>query len=153
MARTKDLSEAEKNVVRADICEKLKELSEIMDSNGIREARDKFVEKFILCETVYKVVLKKYLQVNNRFIGDKNMKLQIEQIKASLRRAGYRMDEQLLNRIFSSSGLYSVRGSKSAKMLRNGIEHEMNPKDLQEVYDRQDCLIADMDRFIALIQE
>lgn len=65
------------------------------------------------------------------------MKIQIKQVKAALKKAGYTVDDDLMDRLFSGTGIFSQRGSKSARLLRNGIEHEMNVKDLQEVVDRK----------------
>ncbi len=148
----KSLTQEEQVNVRQDIKSKINELMAKLDEDGIREARDSFIEKFIICETIYKIVLKRYLQVNNMFIDDGKMKIQLAQVKSALKSAGYSPDEGLLDRIFSGSGKYIKAGSKSARKLRNGIEHEMNVGDLQEVKDRYDELVKDMESFIAWIQ-
>ena len=80
------------------------------------------------------------------------MRIQLSQVKAALKIAGYSFDEDLMERMFSGSGSYTVSGQKSARLLRNGIEHEMNVNDLQEVHDRLASLFADMDSFITWIQ-
>ena len=102
--------------------------------------------------TAYKIVLKKYLQVKKEYTSDGQMRIQLSQVKAALKIAGYSFDEDLMERLFSGSGIYTVSGQKSARLLRNGIEHEMNVNDLQEVHDRLASLFADMDSFITWIQ-
>jgi hypothetical protein len=96
--------------------------------------------------------LKKYLQVKKEYTSDGQMRIQLSQVKAALKIAGYSFDEDLMERLFSGSGIYTVSGQKSARLLRNGIEHEMNVNDLQEVHDRLASLFADMDSFITWIQ-
>lgn len=147
-----DLSTEDKALVRNDIRAKVQELSIALDIPGIREARDRFLEKFIICETVYKIVLKKYLETNNKYDPRKSLKIQIEQVRTALQKAGYTPDFGLLDRLFNGSGVYKKRGNKSAKILRNGIEHEMNVKDMQEVVDRYNELMNDMDTFLEWIQ-
>ncbi len=149
---TKCLTAAEQAQIRLDITQKLNDINSKMNEKGIRDARDKFIEKFILCETAYKIVLKKYLQINKRYKSDGEMKIQLTQVKFALLSAGYTVDIGLLDRLFSGSGKYRNQGDKSARLLRNGIEHEMNVKDLQEVKDRQVSLHNDMDTFLSLLK-
>lgn len=150
--RKKSLSISEQQQLRIEISEKLEQIYSKLNETEVRVTRDAFIEKFIICETIYKMVLKKYLKVNNSFISDESMKIQLTQVKSALRRAGYVLDDSLIDRIFSGSGIYVVQGTKSAKKLRDGVEHEMNMKDLQEIVDRKIKLFADMDSFILLLQ-
>jgi hypothetical protein len=152
MAKTKALSAAEQSQVRADIVQKIQDINAKLNEDGVRDSRDQFIERFIICETAYKIVLKKYLQVNNKYISDGNMIIQLTQVKTALKKAGYTLDKGLMERLFSGSGNYTVSGQKSARLLRNGIEHEMNVDDLQEVHDRLASLVTDMDSFITWIQ-
>lgn len=152
MAKSKSLSATEQSRVRADIVRKIQDINAKLNEHGVRDSRDQFLEKFIICETTYKIVLKKYLQVNNKYTSDGQMRIQLLQVKAALKNAGYSFDENLMERLFSGSGNYTVSGQKSARLLRNGIEHEMNVNDLQEVHDRLAILFTDMDSFITWIQ-
>jgi len=152
MATTKGFSVQQQRDIRSDIVQKYNEINTKLNEENVRESRDVFIEKFILCETLYKIVLKKYLVINNKYTSDGAMKIQIKQVKAALKKAGYTVDDDLMDRLFSGTGIFSQRGSKSARLLRNGIEHEMNVKDLQEVVDRYQNLISDMDTFLTWIQ-
>lgn len=80
------------------------------------------------------------------------MRIQLLRVKTALKNAGYTLDARLMEQLFSESGNYTASGQKSARLLRNGIEHEMNVDDLQEVHDRLASLVPDMESFIAWIQ-
>lgn len=152
MTKSKALSATEQSRIRADIVRKIQDINAKLSEHGVRDSRDQFLEKFVICETAYKIVLKKYLQVKKQYTSDGQMRIQLSQVKAALKNAGYSFDEDLMERLFSGSGIYTVSGQKSARLLRNGIEHEMNVNDLQEVHDRLASLFADMDSFITWIQ-
>ncbi|MBQ0065734.1 MAG: hypothetical protein KBT48_08195 [Firmicutes bacterium] len=146
-------SREEKASIREEVRKKYAEITQKLEEPGVREVRDIFIEKFILCETLYKMVLKKYLIINKKYNPNHTLTIQILQVKTALSLAGYSFEDNLLEKIFSGAGIYKKRGSKSAKLLRNGIEHEMNKGDLQEVLDRQNELLTDMDHFLHWIQE
>lgn len=152
MPKMKSLNIDEQTKVRTEITQKINELSNTMNEEGMRESRNQFIEKFIICETLYKIVLKKYLQINNKYTHYGNMRIQLKQVKAALKKAGYTIDENFIDRLFSGTRQYVNQGNKSARLLRNGIEHEMNVADLQEIHTRNNSLIADMDKFIEWIQ-
>lgn len=146
------LSKENQIAIRNDIRKKIEEIHVVLQSPGVRETRDEFIEKYIICEMAYKIVLKKYLETNNMYDSDQHLNIQLQQVRAALQTAGYKPDHGLLERIFSGSKDYRKRGTKSAKILRNGIEHEMNVQDLKEVVNRKDELFKDMDSFISWIQ-
>ena len=146
-------SEDEKKAVRESIKNKIKQVEDDLLKKNLKEAKDMFIEKFTLCEKVYKIVLKQYLKNKEKYQTDEKMKLNIMQIRASLSRAGYQISEDLLNKIFSTVGVYATKGSRSAKLLRNDIDHELSHSALQEIFDRNDELISYMDEFLQLMQE
>lgn len=103
MAKTKALSSSEQSQVRADIVQKIQDINAKLNEDGVRVSRDQFIEKFIICETAYKIVLKKYLQVNNKYTSDGKMRIQLTQVKTALKNAGCTLDEGLMERLFSGS--------------------------------------------------
>jgi hypothetical protein len=117
MTKTKALSAAEQSQVRADIVQKIQDINAKLNEDGVRDSRDQCIEKFIICETAYKIVLKKYLQVNNKYDSDGKMRIQLTQVNTALKNAGYTLDEGLMERLFSGSGNYTVSGQKSAKVV------------------------------------
>ena len=121
---------------------------EYLKTNDKLRCRYQFLEKFTLCEICCKAILKEYKKNNKTFSSEKNLKLDMREIPAALKFAGYSIEEEILRLIFAGSGNYTKRGCKSAKQLRNGIVHNLSESDIEEVCKRYTCLCATMDSFL-----
>lgn len=121
---------------------------EYLKKNDKLRYRYQFLEKFTLCEICCKAILKEYKKNNKTFSSEKNLKLNMREIPAALKFAGYSIEEEILSIVFSSSGNYMKRGSKSAKQLRNGIVHNLSESDIEEVCKRYIFLCTAMDSFL-----
>ena len=77
MAKSKALSATEQSRIRADIVRKIQDINAKLSEQGVRDSRDQFLEKFVICETAYKIVLKKYLQVKKEYTSDGQMRIQL----------------------------------------------------------------------------
>ena len=65
-------------------------------------------------------------------------------ISAALRTTGYEPDEIVLKRLFKAN---EKRGCRSARDLRNGIVHDLNVRDLEELMNRRDELFDLLDDY------
>ena len=54
MAKSKALSATEQLRIRADIVRKIQDINAKLSEHGVRDSRDQFLEKFVICETAYK---------------------------------------------------------------------------------------------------
>ena len=81
------------------------------------------------------------------------MILNYNQITASLKMCRYSIDEGLIKKIFSSVGKYAKKGSKSAKVLRNEIEHSLSTSSIDETIERKDELFKYMRDFISCLKK
>ena len=146
------LSIEDQKEVREAIANKINSIMEDLSAEEMRETRDQFIEKFILCEIAYKIVLKKALIINDEFTTDNRMTLRIPQIISVLKLAGYEIEDDMLRKLFQTTEQYGLRGSKSAKLLRNGLEHGMNINDIKEIIERKEELFSLMEDFLEIIQ-
>lgn len=126
----------------------LAQKEEYLKMNDKLRCRYQFLEKFTLCEICCKAILKEYKKNNKTYSSETNLKLDMREIPAALKYAGYSIDEALLSIIFAGSGNFKKRGSKSAKQLRNGIVHNLCESDIEEVCKRYLYLCAAMDNFL-----
>ena len=110
--------------------------------------RYQFLDEFVLCEVVCKSVVSMYRKNNKTFTSEKDLKLDMKEIPAALKYAGYVIDLDVLNPIFAGSGNYRRRGSKSAKQLRNAIIHNLSEPDVLEMYNRYEYLHNTMNSFL-----
>ena len=148
-----EFNEDQKSRIRKEVSDEVRRQNEFISNVEYNEIKNQFVDKFVMCERVYKLILKESNIIDNIEVDDKDLKLQISQIYAVLKAAGYSFDELSLDKLFKGVGKYRNRGTKSAKNLRNGVVHGFNANDLLEIVERKDELFELMDRFIKEIQE
>lgn len=111
--------------------------------------RYQFLDDFVLCEIVCKAVLALYKKNNKTYSSDKDLRLDMKEIPAALKYAGYNVDNDILSNIFAGSGNYRRRGTKSAKLLRNGIIHNLSETDVVEMCNRFEHLHNTMNAFLS----
>ena len=145
-------SEERKELIE-EIKNKYNKYKEKVSNKRVKEIKDEFIDLFKVCESLYKIVLKKYLLDNNKYKNDKEMILNYNQITASLKMCQYSIDEELIKKIFSSVGKYAKKGSKSAKVLRNEVEHSLSTSSIDEIIERKDELFKYMRDFIRYLKK
>ncbi|MBR4123781.1 MAG: hypothetical protein IKT93_05125 [Clostridia bacterium] len=108
---------------------------------------DEFKNKFNICESVYKVVLKEH-QISKGKTDTNYLKLIMTQVPFALSFAGYSFEKDLLNDLFGSS---SKKGM-TVKKLRDAVTHGIDEKAAKEISDRKEELFGYMDVFLNTIR-
>lgn len=108
---------------------------------------DEFKNKFNICESVYKVVLKEH-QLSKGKTDTNYLKLIMTQVPFALSFAGYSFGKELLNELFGSS---SKKGM-TVKKLRDAVTHGIDEKAVKEISDRKEELFGYMDDFLNTIR-
>lgn len=108
---------------------------------------DEFKNKFNICESVYKVVLKEH-QLSKGKTDTNYLKLIMTQVPFALSFAGYSFRKELLNELFGSS---SKKGM-TVKKLRDAVTHGIDEKAVKEISDRKEELFGYMDDFLNTIR-
>ncbi len=142
---TKDFIKIEKQKkLRNKTKIELERLEKIMEDDKIKNLLNAFLNKFILCETTYKVVLKKYKESKNKTTSE--LKLHMNQIPHALMFAGYTFDKDFLNELFGS------KKGTTVKKLRDAITHGFNQKAINEIILREEEIFGYMDSFLNTIK-
>lgn len=145
----KKKTDKEQLTLRNKAKDELFKLENIMnDANTIADI-DAFKNKFLICEKVYKVLLKQHLKERDKLPSNKVMKITMSQVKPVLRNVGYDFDEKILNKLFGSE---ERSGKKSVKKMRDRLTHNMNKNDINEFKERKDELNGYMDYFIEKVR-
>ncbi len=126
----------------------LKRLEDLKSDKDTIERIENFLLKFAICETVYKVILKKQ-QKDNKEHPKTSLKLIYSQIKPALSYAGLPYDEKLMKKLFSTN--YKVR-NRTVKSLRDALTHGLSASAIRELKDREEELHDYMDSFLNLIR-
>ena len=133
--------------------DKIHNINEYLAQDNHRAIKDRFLEKFMLCEIGYKELLKHYYKSRNKKFNEDDLKLSMQTIPKVLSHFRISIDMQTLKEIYSTANEFKKRGTKSARMLRNGIVHDLNVQDTGEVIDRQEHLFQVLDLFSSKIEE
>lgn len=115
---------------------------------GYKEAKDSFLEQYILCEVGLKTILQIYYKEHGEEKTVENIEMATTTIKAALKAAHLNIDDETVDKMFKAR---QKRGSRSARDLRNGIVHDLNVQDIQEVVNRKDELLTLINTFIKKI--
>ena len=142
----KKLSKKDNNIITVNIInKKFKNIKELLDEENEKVVYI-FIKNFIICETCYKIILDRYLKLKKKKTTlPENMKIHLTQVTAALSYCGFDFDAHIIESIFKSK---TKRGQNSAKILRNGIVHNLQIEDIKEVILRKDELFTYMNTFI-----
>lgn len=124
---------------------KLQKIETYLQDNERKFAKDAFLEKFMICETVCKSVISDYYAQRNEIIDEKDITLDMRTIPHALKKARIIVDMTVQNKLFIKK---ETPGEKSAKILRHRIAHSMSIDDMEEIFNRRDELILLMDSFL-----
>ena len=131
--------------LQKSIAKKMRSLSTYLENSSKKCEKDRFMEKFMLCETACKEILVAYFKEKKKAVDRRTLKLYMVSIPSAMKKAGYQFDKDLLANIFGSA---EKRGEKSAKKLRDGIAHSLCIEDIDEVFNRRVLLHQEMDAFL-----
>lgn len=146
MSSVKISPERQKNL-RNNARAELTRLESIQANIETIKLLDEFKNKFNICESVYKVVLKEH-QLSKGKTDTNYLKLVMTQVPFALSFAGYSFGKDLLNELFGSS---SKKG-KTVKKLRDAVTHGIDEKAVKEITDRKEELFCYMDDFLNTIR-
>lgn len=133
-----------KKDIREKARNKLIEMQKQLEDCETIQLLDEFKNKYNICETVYKVILKEHQNCKNNNCN-KYYKVDMRQVPYALNFAGYEYDKELLNNLFGSK-------ESSAKKIRDGITHGLDSKKIDEIKNRKKELFAYMDEFLYVIK-
>lgn len=140
---TLDSNESKKIINKCD-----KEVRRIQaiyqDTECIKTIND-FINTFKKCEIVCKIVLKEYLEKIKKYTSDDKIVLRVPQIKAALNMINLKIDDKIIQKIFSSD---DTKNRRSARKIRNYITHKMPQTCIDELKRRNEDLINTMNLFI-----
>lgn len=129
--------------------DELIKLENIMDDSKTMADIDAFKNKFLICEKIYKVLLKQHLKERDKLPPNEVMKITMSQVKPVLHNAGYDFNNEILNKLFGSE---ERLGKKSVKKIRDRLTHSMIENDINEFKERKDELNGYMDYFIEKVR-
>lgn len=144
----KKLTEEQK--LRNRVIQNVNSRRNFLNRVGYRETKDEFIEKYVLTEVAIKNILSSYY----KFKGDEkeveSIEMGLTTIKAALKLTGYVPEDNTIDKMYKAK---QKRGLRSARDLRNGIVHDLNVQDIQEVIDRKDELFKLLDDFLSFLTE
>lgn len=148
MGNSKHLSEQEQSELRKQASLELERLEAILEEAETKELLDRYKNRFNLCESTYKLVLREH-QIRTKCEIKGQLKLDMRQVPFAMQFAGYTVEKELLNRLFGSE---SSQGKRSAEKLRDSVTHGIEQQAVDEIKARKDSLFQDMNDFLALIR-
>lgn len=134
----------------------LKKRRTALENARLRQAKNDFGDTFIMVEIAYKELLKAYNRDHNKSVPDYTLKLDMRQIPKVLKYHDIQIScEKYLEPLFSGdhNGKYARSGYHSAKMLRDGIFHNLNVEYMKEVLTRYDELMKLMNHFLDTVTD
>ena len=138
--------------LKNEIVKKLDKMEENLKDQEAVRLRWQFVDKFICCEVACKKILTAYRE-DQKLDKPVYEKLHMKYIPDAMAWAEVPFTRDELNAMFYTKDKYRLRGTKSAKLLRDGAIHEHNENDIQEILDRFSELDAMMDAFLDRIRQ
>lgn len=141
------ISEQEKRILRENAKKELERMEECLSDQSTVQILDSFKNKFNICETVYKVILKEHQKRKGKSVTNFLM-VDMRQVPNALKFAGYDFDKELLIELFGSS---SQKG-ETVKKLRDKITHGIDETAAEEIITRKDELFGYMDKFLTEIR-
>ena len=129
--------------------QELERLEQIIEDVETVQLLDEFKNKFNMCESVYKVVLKKHQECKGK-IPHSYLKITMTQVPHALNFAGYSFDKNLLNGLFGASR--NNDSGSTVKKLRDAVTHGVDQKAVTEIILRKEELFGYMDSFLSEIR-
>lgn len=146
------LTPEEKLKLRTEAADMIRRLEDTYADDQNSALINRFLNRFNVCETAYKVILKKHQEKKGKPASLQSLQLNMSQVPHALAFAGYDFDRDDLTELF---GYKSVEGSSkmTLKNIRNGLTHGINQSALTELREREAEIFDSMNRFIAILSE
>ena len=132
------------------VARKLRKIETTLENKAYATAKNDFVELFFICEVVIKSLINSYNQAKGKKVAERDIRLDMNVIRATMRYFGYSIDDAILVAVFGSE---TTRNRKTCKKLRDGIAHTMSSEDIIEVFNRRNYLHFCMTQFLNHIRE
>lgn len=140
------------NTVQKQAINKMQKTLNLEQNPLYLEERRAFIDLFTVCDATCKIYIEQYkkLKKKNKDGSEIKNNLDMRTIPSAFRNFNIKFEDHELSVIFNAD---RTRGHKSCKKLRNGIVHEMNEGDLNEVHKRYSELMKYMNVFLARINQ
>ena len=96
----KKITEKEQKKIRKEAKKELGILETFYSDASTVDLLNLFKSRFNICETVYKKVLKRYLNMQKKANQSGHLKINVSRVKAVFKFAGYDIEESLLTDLF-----------------------------------------------------
>lgn len=152
------LTEKEKLKLRNKARAELDRLEQLENDKDTIYRIEAFKRKFLKCEIVYKIFLKKKQedakkrkkkQKGKKKKQEGALKLNFNQVKPTLKYVGLPFDKELMKFLFSTD---EKGGLGTVKSLRNALTHTMSKSAVDELLTREAEMHACMDSFLNLVR-
>lgn len=131
-------TEEEKKKLRDSAKAELERLEAIYSNEGVTQLLNDFKGKYNLCESVYKIILVRYLQAKGKKTG-KRLVVDGRQVDAVLKFAGYGFDKAFSKKTFLAKNLQMEKQSRNSVMrLRTALTARQFRKSQT---GKQNCLV------------
>ena len=84
---------------------KLKVIEQLFKNESINNNFNKFIEKYILCENMYKLLLISYKQSRNEIINMNSLKVSMNTAPSVMKYAQIEIEKEILSKIFSADDI------------------------------------------------
>ena len=138
------LTQEQINKIRLEVKNKVLNAEKISTKDS--ELIECFKSKFTICEVAYKIMEQRIKKLKDR----KNIKLNLINIKPNIKKLKYKINENLLEKLFGSK---DIRGSKSIKKLRDALTHDSKLNDIEELKKRQTEIFNTMNTFLTELKK
>ena len=148
MAKTPKITAEEQLELRMRAKAELQRLNNIVSNEETIRMVENFKTKFANCEILYKVILQEH-QFRKNGERPERMQITMTQVPHALSFAGYDFDRNLLDKLFGSE---SRIGRRSAKKIRDALNHAMSANVIKELTEREAEMHGYMDEFLHKIE-
>lgn len=142
--QTPDKSLAQKAALAKQRKDAVSDLFKLSPNFSCQGKVGQFVDNYILCEVIAKRIQHYYKVDTNKG----STSLHITTLKSSLEHFNVMHDELKITNVFKSGE--GIKGSQTARQLRNGYIHSLNQSDKSEIEKRHFELMEDINYFLQL---
>jgi hypothetical protein len=114
------------------------------------ENPESFLLKYVGFESVARKIWNYSRKIKKKDTSDSFAAIPAPSLNKALKTFGVQVNELVIERLLSSD--MTIRGSKSARNLRNAIVHQWKEPDCDEIKQRYSDLLSDMDKFLGIVK-
>ena len=146
------LTREERIELRHETVETIQKLERTYANEHDTELINRFLNKFNVCETAYKVILRKHQEKKGKSPEPHSLKLNMSQVPYALSFAGYDFSKECLNEIFGSK-LDAKPPKKTLKKMRDALTHGIDQAALTELQNREIEIFTMMNTFLSSLKQ